>query len=94
MSQKYMANVIELDNVNRYFSATETSENKLAYVGLSIDTEDSNLLHFLVVDHETKTFLFNSIKNWGGRESFFNSLNRPTANMSGIGFEVTFTKVK
>ncbi len=94
MYQQYLANVIELDNVNRYFSETETSENKLAYVGLAIDSEDSTLLHLLVIDHETKTFLLNSIEGFGGRESFFNGFTRPTANMGGAGIDVTFTKVK
>lgn len=94
MNQKYMAYVIELDNVNRYFSAAETSKSKLAYVGLSIDTDDPNLLHFLIVDHEATTFLINSVKSFGGSESFYNGLARPTANMGGVGFEVTFTKAE
>lgn len=94
MEQRYMAYVIELDNVNRYFSATETSESKLAYVGLSIDDEDQNLLHFLVIDHEARTFLNNIAESWGGWENFYNGFTRPTANMSGAGFEVTFTKVE
>lgn len=87
-SQSYMAYVIELDNVNRYFSATETSESKLAYVGLSIDTEDQNLLHFLVIDHEAKAFFINAAK---GGENFYRTY-RPTALYGDIGFEVTFTK--
>ena len=94
MAQRYMAYVIELDNVNRYFSATETSENKLAYVGLSIDAEDPNLLHFLVVDHEATTFLLKSVEWYESRDAMYNNLERPTANQSTMGFEVTFTKAE
>lgn len=90
--QMYMAYVIELDNVNRYFSATQTSESKLAYVGLSIDVEDQNLLHFIVIDHEATTFLIKAAEN--NKEILYNGFERPTANTGGTGFEVTFTKVE
>lgn len=90
--QMYMAYVIELDNVNRYFSATQTSKSKLAYVGLSIDVEDQNLLHFIVIDHEATTFLIKAAEN--NKEILYNGFERPTANTGGTGFEVTFTKVE
>ena len=92
----FMAYVIELDNVNRYFSETETSESKLAYLGLALDSEDSNLLHVLVVDHEARTFLKNAITNWYGGDYniMYNGGQRPTANQSSVGFELTFTKAQ
>ncbi len=92
MHTDYIANVIELDNVNRYFSETETSENKLAYVGLAIDSEDSNLLHLLVIDHESKSFLLTAASY--GTKYLYNNYERPTANASGVGIDVTFTKVE
>lgn len=96
MTRSFMAYVIELDNVNRYFSETETSESKLAFLGLALDSEDSNLLHVLVVDHEARTFLKNAITNWYGGDynMMYHGGERPTANMSSVGFEVTFTKAK
>ena len=93
--RSFMANVIELDNVNRYFSETETSESKLAYLGLALDSEDSNLLHVLVVDHEARTFLKTAL-SWyeGDYNKLYNNGERPTANQSFVGFEVTFTKAQ
>ena len=96
MTRSFMAYVIELDNVNRYFSETETSESKLAFLGLALDSEDPNLLHVLVVDHEARTFLKNAITNWYGGDynMMYHGGERPTANMSSVGFELTFTKAK
>lgn len=93
-SRSFMANVIELDNVNRYFSETETSESKLAYLGLALDSEDSNLLHVLVVDHESRSFLKKVAEGFGGYNALYNGGKRPTANQSNVGFELTFTKAK
>ena len=92
--RSFMANVIELDNVNRYFSETETSESKLAYLGLALDSEDSNLLHVLVVDHESRSFLKKVAEGFGGYNNLYNGGERPTANQSNVGFELTFTKAK
>lgn len=92
LSRSFMANVIELDNVNRYFSETETSESKLAFLGLALDSEDSNLLHVLVVDHESRSFLKKVVE--GGYDTLYNGGERPTANQSNVGFELTFTKAK
>lgn len=94
-SRSYMANVIELDNVNRYFSETETSESKLAFLGLALDSEDPNLLHVLVVDHESRTFLKTAL-SWyeGDYNVLYNNGKRPTANASSVGFELTFTKAQ
>ena len=93
-SRSFMANVIELDNVNRYFSETETSESKLAYLGLALDSEDPNLLHVLVVDHESRSFLKKVAEGFGGYNALYNGGKRPTANQSNVGFELTFTKAK
>ncbi len=51
--------MIELQNVNRYFSATEMSEDKVALVGLrNIMTDDGEvLLDVYVLDHESRSFM-------------------------------------
>ncbi len=90
MSRGYKAKVIELDNVNRYFSETATSESKLAYVGLYLD--DDGTLRMFIIDHESRSFLLNSAESWGGVDYLYNSCVRPTANLSQVGFEVDFTK--
>lgn len=51
--------MIELQNVNRYFSATEMSADKVALVGLrNIMTDDGEiLLDVYVLDHESRSFM-------------------------------------
>lgn len=47
-----------LDNTNRYFSATEQSEDKESIMGyaLTTDTEDNDILYIYLIDCESKTF--------------------------------------
>lgn len=91
-SRSYMAKVIELDNVNRYFSETATSESKLAYVGLYL--EDDGTLRMFIIDHESRSFLLTTAESWSGFDNVYNFTERPTANMSYVGFEVDFTKAE
>lgn len=47
-----------LDNVNRYFSATQTSSDKEAYIGVRNEVEDGDtVLKVYIVDYEPKDFL-------------------------------------
>ena len=51
--------LVELDNVNRWFSPTETSEDKVAYIGARFITDEGTgdeLLDFHVLDYESHTF--------------------------------------
>lgn len=51
--------LVELDNVNRWFSPTETSEDKVAYIGARFITDEETgeeLLDFYVLDYESHTF--------------------------------------
>ena len=51
--------LVELDNVNRWFSPTETSEDKVAYIGARFITDaetGDELLDFYVLDYESHTF--------------------------------------
>lgn len=51
--------LVELDNVNRWFSPTETSEDKVAYIGARFITDEGTgdeLLDFYVLDYESHTF--------------------------------------
>lgn len=51
--------MITLDNTNRYFSATEFSEDKLSYVGIKIekDADNNDILTIYTVDNEPKTWM-------------------------------------
>ena len=51
--------LVELDNVNRWFSPTEQSEDKVGYLGIQFVTDDETgeeLLDFYVLDYESHTF--------------------------------------
>lgn len=47
-----------LDNTNRYFSATEQSEDKSSILGygLSKDTDNNDILYIYVIDCMSKSF--------------------------------------
>lgn len=51
--------IVILDNVNRYFSGNEFSEDKEGYVAFSFSTDEngSELLYMMTIDYEPKTFL-------------------------------------
>ena len=72
--------LVSLDNVNRYFSDTEFSEDKQGYIGVNI-TEDENgeeLLDFYVIDYTSHTFITSAL-------NFYNK-EKPVA--TGVGFYI------
>lgn len=60
MSNKLDVNLFSFNNINRYFSDTQESDNKTALVGIRFsedeDTQDE-LLNLYIVDYEPKDFL-------------------------------------
>lgn len=51
--------LVELDNVNRYFSSSDVSEDKVAYVGVNFITDEETgeeLLDFYVLDFVSHSF--------------------------------------
>ena len=61
MGTKVPLQLILLDNVNRYFSATEQSEDTEAYIGLNFKDGDSNKMKIYFVDYNSKSFLVDKI---------------------------------
>ena len=60
--------LVELDNVNRYFSSTEVREDKVGYVGVNFVTDDETgeeLLDFYVLDFVSRSF-FPELETEGG----------------------------
>ena len=57
MGTKVPLQLILLDNVNRYFSATEQSEDTEAYIGINFKDGDSNKMKIYFVDYDSKSFL-------------------------------------
>ena len=56
---KMASKIVILDNVNRYFSDSEVSEDKEGYVAFSFseDEDGSELLYMMTIDFESHTFL-------------------------------------
>lgn len=55
-----------LDNVNRYFSATEFSEDKEGIIALRFnDSGEYEVLELYVIDYESKTFLSQELVDFG-----------------------------
>ena len=82
--------LLNLDNVNRYFSASQTSEDKEALIGVrNVKDEDTGetLLDLYIIDYNPKDFL-GSIADFDGMYD----TNKPTAWMSGLYFEILLKK--
>ena len=82
--------IVILDNVNRYFSATEKSEDKEGYIGARIIDGDNGekLLELHVFDHTSKSFMPELLKGMYGTEKPVATLYAPTAIIA------TFKKAK
>lgn len=75
--------LILLDNVNRYFSATEQSEDKEAYIGVCFKDGDADKMQIYFVDYNSKSFLVDMI--WYDEE-------KPTATYAPL-ISFTFERV-
>ena len=61
MSGKIPVQLILLDNANRYFSATEQSEDTEAYIGVRFKDGDSDKMELYLIDYNSKSFLVDKI---------------------------------
>ncbi len=81
---------IELKNVNRYFSATETSEDKVALLGMRNITDENGeiLLDVYLFDYESHSFAAEMLEyGMYGDE-------KPTAWMSGMYINFTLKRAE
>lgn len=85
---KVTLQLLKLENVNRYFSASQVSEDKVAYVGVRNIKDDNGetMLDLFILDYDPKDF-FSSLVEWG----CFND-SKPTATMSSMQFELVLKK--
>lgn len=89
-----MTRIAICDNVNRYFHATDKSDDKEGYVafGLSYDADlGLELIEMYVVDHTSHSFLPGVLDipaSWGGYAE-----TKPTAYMPGQWIGATFKRV-
>lgn len=70
--------MVQLDNVNRFFSATEQSEDKVALVGFAVNEDDERLLDMYIIDHHSHGFAY---PDW--EEGYYRT-TKPTAVLSGM----------
>lgn len=82
--------LLEIDNVNRNFSATSASDEKKAYIGVQIYLEEETgeeVLDMYLLDYKSTDFLsiFDLYECWNP--------TRPTATMSGMPINITFKRV-
>ena len=87
---KVTLQMLRLENVNRYFSASQVSEDKVAYVGVRNIKDDNGetRLDLFILDYDPKDF-FSSLVEWGCFEP-----TKPTATMSSMQFELSLKKKK
>lgn len=87
---KVTLQLLKLENVNRYFSATNVSEDKVAYVGVRNITDDNGetMLDVFIIDYEPKDFLATLV------ELGCYDTTKPTATMSSMQFEIILKKKK
>lgn len=87
---KVTLQLLKLENVNRYFSASQVSEDKVAYVGVRNIKDDNGetMLDLFILDYDPKDF-FSSLVEWGCFEP-----TKPTATMSSMQFELILKKKK
>lgn len=70
MSGKIPVQLILLDNVNRYFSAIEQSQDTEAYIGVRFKDGDANKMEMYFIDFDSKSFLIDKL---------YYEENKPTA---------------
>ncbi len=77
----------ELDNTNRYFSATEKSEDKVSLVGVLL-SENGKEMKFYLIDHTSKSWMSDLLAfgMYGDK--------KPVASDSSMYIVATFTKAE
>lgn len=88
---KVTLQMLKLENVNRYFSASQVSDDKVAYVGVRNIKDDNGetMLDLFIIDYEPKDFL-STLADYG----YFDN-KKPTAVLySDEQFELILKKKK
>ena len=92
MGTKVPLQLLKLNNVNRYFSATQQSEDKEAYLAvknIKDETTGVTLLDVYILDYNSKSFAYPLFETYG----MYNS-TKPTATMDGVFVNFTLKKKK
>lgn len=78
------------DNINRYFHATEMSEDKEGWVafGISQAEDGTELLEMYIIDHTSKSFLAPVLTEM----DYMYNESKPQADLAGLWIGATFKK--
>lgn len=90
--EKTTMQMLRLTNVNRYFSATQTSDDKealLAVRNITDETTGETLLDVYIIDYNSKSFCYPDFDDYGMYDTA-----KPTATMSGMYVNFTLKKKK
>lgn len=90
MGEKRTTQLLKLNNVNRYFSAKQQSEDKEAYVAvrnITDETTGETLLDVYVIDYNSKSFAYPMFEDYGMYDTA-----KPTAWMDGMFINFTLKK--
>ncbi len=82
-------NRYSLDNVNRYFSATEQSEDRQAYIALELakDDKEEDVLLLYLIDYNSKTFAVSMAE-------FLYKPEKPTVTDQGSYMTLSFKRAE
>lgn len=92
MGDKRTLQLLNLNNINRYFSATQTSTDDVALLGVRVLAESetdagADVLDVWIIDYEAKDF-FPEFYDWG----IYSDI-KPVATVSGAPFNIQYKKV-
>ena len=88
MAEKYETQVVILHDTNRYFSATEQSEDTESYVGVYFEEGNNDDMYLFLYDHESHSFM-PDLLDFG----MYND-EKPVAAMTGVFLEYILERVK
>ena len=89
MTNIVVPTILSLDNVNRFFSDKEESEDKQAYLGVAPNEEDDSLLDIFILDYYSKSFGYPDLDKW-----FVYNNEKPLATTSNLFVHFTLERVK
>lgn len=86
----FSVQLIQMDNINRFFSATDISDDNVALVGVRFITDDSGeeLMDMYIIDHTSHSFMPEL------EEYMMYDTEKPVATSSGCYLNMTFKRAE
>ena len=86
----FSVQLIQMDNINRYFSSTDISEDNVALIGIRFITDDTGeeLMDMYIIDHTSHSFMPEL------EEYMMYGTEKPVASDSGCYLNMTFKRAE